>query len=180
MSRIRAGVLALGTLAIVASGALVVASSTAAAERGRHHVETASADLTGFAEVPSKLTNGHGTFNAVINERASRIDYKLTFTKLSTPVTASHIHFGQRGVAAGITIFLCGGGGKPVCPPGGGTVTGTITPANVLALSTPGPTDQGIAAGDFAGALRILRSGFATSTSTAPASSPGRSGGRST
>ena len=54
-------------------------------------------------------------------------------------------------------IFLCGGGGQPACPATtSGTVTGTITAANVT-----GPTTQGIAAGDLTSALEALREGNA-------------------
>ena len=111
------------------------------------------ARLDGFQEVPSKLTNGHGTFKATIS--GSSISYELKYADLSTPAVASHIHFAQRGVNGGVFAFLCGGGSKPACPPAGGTVTGTITAADILA---PSP-DQGLAAGDFAGAVRAIRSG---------------------
>jgi CHRD domain len=50
--------------------------------------------------------------------------------------------------------FLCGGGGKPACPAAGGTVSGTIVAADVLALPT-----QGLAAGDLAAFLRAMRAG---------------------
>ena len=42
-----------------------------------------------------------------------------------------------------VVIFLCGGGGKPSCP-ASGSVSGTITPADVMALA-----DLGVAAGDL-------------------------------
>jgi hypothetical protein len=111
------------------------------------------ARLDGFQEIPAKLTDGHGTFKATIG--ANSIAYTLTFADLSTAAAAAHLHFAQRGVNGGIFAFLCGGGGKPACPAAGGTVTGTITAADILA---PSP-DQGLAAGDFAGAVRALRSG---------------------
>ncbi len=110
------------------------------------------ARLDSFQEVPSKLTDGHGTFRATIS--GSSISFELTYTGLTTSALAAHIHFAQRGVNGGIFAFLCGGGGKPACP-ASGTVTGTITAADILA---PAP-DQGLAAGDFAGAVRALRSG---------------------
>ena len=52
-------------------------------------------------------------------------------------------------------IDLCGGD-KPACPAmsTAGTVTGTITPANVKPL-----LPQGIEAGNFAEAVRAIRSG---------------------
>ena len=52
-------------------------------------------------------------------------------------------------------IFLCGGGGQPMCPQTlSGTITGTITSANVT-----GPTGQGIAAGDLTSALEAVGEG---------------------
>ena len=53
-------------------------------------------------------------------------------------------------------VFLCGGGSKPACPAAGGTVTDTITAADVLAVP-----EQGITGGDFSDLLRILKSGNA-------------------
>jgi len=110
--------------------------------------------LTGFQEVPPILTNGKGTLTLTIG--SSSIAYTLTFSDLSSSATMSHIHFGERGVSGAIFVFLCGGGGKPTCPAGGGTVTGTITGADVLAVPA-----QGITAGSFTDLLRILRSGDA-------------------
>lgn len=132
---------------------IFVLALTGSSIRADNEDNTLKANLTGFQEVPSKLTNGHGTFTAQIN--ASSITYTLTFSGLTTPAVASHIHFAQRGVNGGIFAFLCGGGGKPACPAAGGTVTGTITAADILA---PTP-DQGLAAGDFAGAVRAIQSG---------------------
>ncbi len=135
------GVLALMTLTV---------SPTSAEDSGG----SLAAKLIGFNEVPANLTTGTGTFTATVS--ASAISYRLTYSSLAAPATASHIHFAQPRVSGGIFAFLCGGGGKPACPPGGGTVTGTITAADVLGL--PG---QGLSAGDFAGALLIIRSGNA-------------------
>ena len=114
--------------------------------------EELRAGLNGFQQVPSILSNGKGTFTATIKNGS--ISYTLTYSGLSSTALFSHIHFAQRGVNSGIFAFLCGGGGKPACPPNGGTVTGTITATDILAL-----TAQGLAAGDFAGAVRALESG---------------------
>ncbi len=112
------------------------------------------ARLDGFQQVPSILTDGTGTFRAKISEDSTSISYTLTYSGLSSSVTAAHIHFAQPGVNGGVIAFLCGGGGKPACPPSGGTVTGIITAADILAVS-----GQGITAGDFAGAVRAIESG---------------------
>lgn len=110
--------------------------------------------LTGFHEVPPILTDGTGLFTASVG--SSSLTYSLTFSNLSSAATAAHIHFGQPGVNGSVVVFLCGGGGKPACPAGGGTVTGTITAADVLAVPA-----QGVTGGSFADLLRILRSGDA-------------------
>jgi hypothetical protein len=147
-TRLAAGVIVLGLL--VAGGVTIaLARSNGAEARPR--------DLSGFAEVPAKVTHGTGTFRATIT--ADTIQYTLTYSGLSSPATAAHIHFGQAGVNGGPVAFLCGGGTAPACPPAGGTVTGTITATDILAISTPGATDQGLSAGDFASAIALLDAG---------------------
>jgi hypothetical protein len=56
-------------------------------------------------------------------------------------------------VNGGVATFLCGGGGKPACPPSG-TVTGTISASDVI-----GPASQGIAAGELDALVRAMRHG---------------------
>jgi CHRD domain-containing protein len=132
--------------------------SVASADEAATH---ASAKLTGFQEVPPKLTNGMGTFSATV--QGTSLTYKLTYSGLSTDAFMAHIHFAQPAVNGGIFLWLCGSAMAPGpagtlnCPPGGGTVTRTITAADIVTI-TP---DQGVAAGDFAGAVRILQSGDA-------------------
>ncbi len=126
------------------------------------------ANLSGFQEVPSKLSKGTGTFTATISADRTSITYTETFSGLSAAAQASHIHFGQPGVSGGIFVFLCGGGGKPDCPANGGTVTGTIVAADILATNP----DQGIHAGNMEDAVSALRSGDTyvnVHTSTFPA-----------
>lgn len=120
-----------------------------------------STRLSGFQEVPTpKLTTGTGSFSATIV--GGKLSYKLTYSGLSSNAFMAHIHFGQRAVAAGIFIWLCGSAaapgpaGTPACPAGGGTVTGVATAASVQAIAA-----QNVSAGDFAGAIAIIRSGDA-------------------
>jgi hypothetical protein len=122
-------------------------------------VDQFSTRMTGFNETPPILTNGHGSFHATL--QGTSLTYTETFSNLTTPVTQSHIHFAERGVPGSVFVFLCtnlgnGPAGTPACPAGGGTVTGTITAAQVL-----GVPSQNISAGDFAGFVRILLSGDA-------------------
>jgi CHRD domain len=84
------------------------------------------------------------------------ITFSLSFSGLSGSPAAAHLHFAPTKVNGGVTIFLCGGGGQPACPAAtSGTITGTITAANVV-----GPTAQGIAAGDLDSALEAVRAGL--------------------
>jgi hypothetical protein len=137
-------------LAVVALLGLTVV--TTSADEG---TVSAQAKLSGFQETPvPKLSDGIGTFTATII--GETLSYKLTFSGLSSAATAAHVHFGQPGVTGGIVFGLCGFGTTPACPPNGGTVTGTITSADI-----PGIPAQNLKAGDFAGAVRILESGAA-------------------
>src|SRR5215831_3724732 len=98
--------------------------------------------LTGYEESPSVSTTGRGEFTATIDRDADVIQYTETYSGLQAPVTQSHIHVGQPGVNGSIVIFLCQTGNNadptglaPQCPQQG-SVSGTITAANVIAGST--------------------------------------------
>jgi hypothetical protein len=111
--------------------------------------------LTGYSEVPSVSTMGRGEFTATIDDEARVITYSLTLGgTFNSPLLFAHIHFAQRDVNGGVAAFLCGGGSKPQpCPPNG-TVTGTITPADIV-----GPAGQGIAAGEWDELVAAIRAG---------------------
>jgi hypothetical protein len=115
--------------------------------------ERFSARLGGDEEVPPINTEGSGTFRMAIRDT---INFTLTFEDLSSPLAAAHLHFGQTNVSGGVMIWICGGGGQPACPATtSGTVTGTITAANVT-----GPAAQCIAPGDLDSALEAVRDGL--------------------
>ncbi len=138
-------------LAGLAVTSLIYAGAVGADDE-RHRV---NATLSGFQETPSTLSSpGSGRFTAKIDDDAQTIDYKLSFEGLEAPAFVAHIHLGARATTGGVSAFLCGGGNKPACPPGGGTVTGTITPADII-----GPAAQGIAPGQFAKVIRAIRNG---------------------
>src|SRR5882724_2308534 len=118
------------------------------------------ARLISYEEVPTLSNVGEGTFNMLIDSSDTSFDFELTYSGISgTGATQSHIHFGQKGLNGGVTVFFCtnlgnGPPGTPACP-ANGTVTGTITAANVI-----GPAGQGISAGEFAEVLKAIRAGF--------------------
>ena len=116
--------------------------------------ERFSARLSGAEEVPPINTAGTGDFKMTI--RQGEITFSLTFSDLSSPLAVAHLHFAPSKVAGGVMIFLCGGGGQPACPATTeGSITGTITAANVT-----GPTIQGIAPADLDSALEAAREGL--------------------
>jgi hypothetical protein len=124
-----------------------------------------SAKFSGFEEVGplnnetgAIFSSGTGRLDLAVDRNARTITFKLTYSGLSGPVTQAHIHFGKRHVPGGITAFFCtnlnnGPAGTQSCPAAGGTVTGTITSGNVLAV--PG---QHITAGDFDALVATLDS----------------------
>jgi len=114
------------------------------------------AKLSGFNEVPPISGTGAATFKATVHSDGS-IDFTLVYENLTGNPSAAHIHFAQKNVNGNVVVFFCGGGGKPACPAAvSGTVTGTITAADVLAVPA-----QGIAAGDLAAVLRAIELGEA-------------------
>lgn len=147
--------------ALVVSGVVAALGSYVAASSDDWHGRSGrfSARLLGYEEVPAVSSTGRGAFVARLNE-AGNIEYRLTYRNLEgTPVTAAHIHLGQRTANGGVSAFLCGGGDKPACPPltplgPEAVVEGEIDPADVI-----GPAAQGIAPGEFAELLRAMRAG---------------------
>jgi hypothetical protein len=131
-----------------------VMANLLAAPVANSQTERFSASLTGAQEVPPINTAGTGNLEMTIQQ--GTITFSLTFSGLSSPLSVAHLHFAPSKVAGGVMIFLCGGGGQPACPATTeGTITGTITAANVT-----GPTAQGIAAGDLDSALEAVRDGL--------------------
>ena len=143
------------SLAVIA----LVSASTVALAQGFKKI---SEVLSGYEETPSAVsTTGIGTFNARIANDESRIEWQLTYADLEGAVQQAHIHFGQRGVSGGISVFLCtnlgnGPAGTPACPAFPATVEGTLTADDVV-----GPASQGIAPGEFGELRRAIRNGFA-------------------
>lgn len=120
------------------------------------------ADLISFEEVPAVSSTATGSFTMLIDPTGTQFTYRLTYSGLSSNVTQAHIHFGQKGVNGGITLFFCtnlgnGPAGTQSCPVSAGTVTGRITAAEI----TGGAAAQGIAATELAEVLRAIRSGVA-------------------
>jgi hypothetical protein len=119
------------------------------------------AELNSFKTSPSLFTSGKGTTRVQIDFAANSLSYELSYSGLSSAVTQAHIHFAQKGVNGGIIVYLCDNtglapSGTPACPDSG-TVTGTVTAADVNPPNNPLPvTDQGISPGDFAALIAAI------------------------
>jgi len=153
---------------------VVAAGAASGALAESNHGHSFGAKLDGYQETPTLSSAGTGRLSLSLDAGGTQLSYELTFSGLSSPAMAAHIHLGRPAIAGGVAAFLCGGGGKPACPAAGGTVSGTIVAADVI-----GPVAQGLAAGDFASLLRAIRSTRPTSMSTPRISRLARSGVRS-
>jgi hypothetical protein len=136
----------------IAAFALAIGSATARDDHRKQ--EVVRAFLLGVNETPSISTPATGRFRAVIDEDSGLITFTLRYENLTTPPAVAHIHFGERHVAGGVMVFLCGGGGQPACPASPAEITGSITAENVV-----GPAVQGIAEGEFDEVLAAIRAG---------------------
>ena len=116
-------------------------------------------ELNSFEEVPAVSSTAAGTFIATIDSAANSISYELAYSGLTGDVRQAHIHFGQRSVNGGISVFLCqttqnpdSTGRAPTCPSPSGRVTGVLTSANII-----GPGGQGIAATEMGELIDAIR-----------------------
>jgi hypothetical protein len=136
-------------------GTLIAATALTSAAVAHESMEF-RATLSGFDEVGALnnqsgaiLSEGRGTLELKLDRRAQTLTFTLRFANLTSGVTQSHIHFGKVHMAGGVMVFFCSNlpnppSGTQPCPVNGGTVTGTITAANILAI-----TGQNVQAADF-------------------------------
>jgi CHRD domain len=121
-----------------------------------------SATLGGYQEVPSISSTGTASFTADVAQDGQSVDWQVSYANLEGSITQSHIHFGQRSVNGGISVFLCtnlgnGPAGTQTCPgPHDGTFSGTFGPADVI-----GPSAQGITAGEWDELMNAIDAGKA-------------------
>ena len=115
---------------------------------------------SGYEEVPAVSTAATGRFDAVVRVHKGKISWRLSYAGLTGDVRQAHIHFAQRDVNGGISVFLCsnvgnGPAGTQPCPAAPATITGTATAADVV-----GPADQGIAPGELGELVAAMRAGL--------------------
>jgi hypothetical protein len=138
-------------LVLAGSGASVRAASGDTPLRAR---------LRGLNEVPPTNSRATAELRATLSADETSISFTLDYNNLTAVPGAAHIHFGPTKVNGGVMVFFCGGGGKAACPAAtSGTVTGTITAADIV-----GPAAQGIQpapVGQFADVVRAIKTGNA-------------------
>lgn len=105
--------------------------------------EVFSGTLRGDKEVPAVSTSGAGTAYVFINEAQTEVKYAVSYTGLTGPVIAAHIHVGNAGTNGPIMLPL---------QVGPSTMFGTLTQAD---FQTTG------AAPTWAAALNAIRAGRA-------------------
>ena len=64
------------------------------------------ASLSGAQEVPKVTTSGKGVGVFELNNNLDTLAYDITFTNLSSEVTAAHLHLGKPGVSGGVILNL--------------------------------------------------------------------------
>jgi hypothetical protein len=148
--------------AVLAAGLLTALVAPVSA--GDDKVKT---KLSGYDETPLTISStGSGEFKARIHHDGTAIDYELTYRDTESTVTQAHIHFGRPAITGGIVLFLCTNLANALatvptpqaCPAAPATISGTLTAADVVAVS-----GQGIDAGatGFAEILNAIRAGAA-------------------
>ena len=157
----------LGVLFAVAFGLLAVLAVGSYAVAAGAKDNVSAGPMSGYFEgapggpVSSVAT---GDFQATIDDEAQEIHFTLTYSGLEDVVRQAHIHFGQRSVNGGISIWLCetalnarppGSPDVPECPQSG-TVEATVGAGHVI-----GPAGQGIAPGEFGEIAAAIRAGRA-------------------
>jgi hypothetical protein len=154
------------TLAVVVATALGTVGAQAALAHGGGK-STFVTGMSGYEETPNTLsTPGSGEFSAKVSKDGTRIDWVLTYRNLESNATQAHIHFARPAITGPIVLFLCTNlGNAPTtvptpqpCPVGGGTISGSLTQADVIARP-----DNGIDGGavGFAEMVRAIRNGAA-------------------
>jgi hypothetical protein len=117
-----------------------------------------SARLTGYEETPTLSVAGTGSFSAEISKDQTSVSYTLSYSGLTGPATAAHIHLGMPAILGGVIAFLCDSDPAttqiPACPGAGGEVSGSVEAADVI-----GPAGQGITAGEFEELVAAMRFG---------------------
>jgi hypothetical protein len=107
-------------IAILTVGAIAALVFTALSSARPQAQTMLGAKLTAAQEIPKQAVAdaaAHGAFTGTLV--GTKLTWKLTFSKLTGPATAAHIHLGAMGKAGNVIVPLCG----PCKSPMTGTAT---------------------------------------------------------
>ncbi len=107
-----------------AAGLVALAVSGCGQMRPSQKMEVFEAALSGTSEVPPAATTASGNAEVMFNENTNKLTWKVTYTGLSGPATAGHIHGpAVAGANAGVVVpFAANVTAQPI------TGEATITP----------------------------------------------------
>ena len=117
-------------LVTVAAAALVAALAVSALALAAVRSTDVHAKLDPMADHAKGAPNAKGAFTATVN--GTKVSWKLTFSGLTGPAAAAHIHKGKAGVSGPVSVALCG-----PCK-SGQKGTATVTAAVAKALASGG------------------------------------------
>ena len=93
------------------------------------NVSTLSARLSGANEVPAATSSGSGTLSANLDKTTSVLSWTVTYSGLSGPATAGHVHGpAKMGQNAGVALPFAGNLESPI------RGTATLTAAQMDAV----------------------------------------------
>jgi CHRD domain len=100
------------TAAVVGLGLAVTAAGTAVARSQADRIQLTTT-LSASEEVPAptgEVSAARGTFTATASRSSTGavLNWNLTFSGLTGPAVAAHIHIAARGVAGPVSVPLCG------------------------------------------------------------------------
>jgi len=135
----------------VIAAAFVVAACGGSSNPSSTSFSTTS--MTGANEVGSPVRVTQGTGTAVYTVNGTTVHYKVTFSKLTSNATISHIHVGPPTVSGGVVVPFTG-----VPSATQGTIEGDFTANDIVAQTAGGVT---VNAKDLNSLLAAFRDGNA-------------------
>ncbi len=92
-----------------------LAFSAVVAQAAPRHASHLVATLSGAAEVPAVTSDGKGTVQATLNSKRTSLNWKITYSGLSGPVTGAHFHGpAMVGENTGVAVPLSGAMKSPI------------------------------------------------------------------
>jgi hypothetical protein len=164
---IRRSLLLIPPLMLALAGSVNATDDDASDSKRRTRLIRVETDLKSTEEVPVVSSLGaSGSFKATLDEENLTITYELSYQNLEGAPLAGHLHVGQRGVNGAIPLFLCanapalppaGSAAAQACPPAPATITGVLSPANII--PRPAQGIDAVSPEDFLELMRLMRLG---------------------